>query len=55
MLGARPRAQILLEASTDSEWVARGLDVGTSWEGGNRTEFPTTGADHAWPRIWICR
>src|SRR4029453_3486567 len=27
VLGSRPRARILIEASTDSEWVARGLDA----------------------------
>src|SRR5262245_20984870 len=27
MLGARPRARILIEASTESEWVARGLEA----------------------------
>ena len=27
MLGARPRARLLIEASTDSEWVARCLEV----------------------------
>jgi transposase len=26
VLGARPRARLLIEASTDSEWVARGLE-----------------------------
>ena len=27
VLGSRPRARILIEASADSEWVARGLDA----------------------------
>jgi hypothetical protein len=27
VLGARPRARILIEASTDSEWVARRLEA----------------------------
>ncbi len=27
MLGTRPRARILIEASTDSEWVARCLEA----------------------------
>jgi len=27
VLGDRPRARILIEASTDSEWVARGLEA----------------------------
>ena len=27
MLGTRPRARILIEASTESEWVARGLEA----------------------------
>src|SRR6266849_10258223 len=27
VLGGRPRARILIEASTDSEWVARGLEA----------------------------
>src|SRR5437773_5051182 len=27
VLGARPRARILIEASTDSEWVARCLEA----------------------------
>jgi transposase len=27
VLGARPRARVLIEASTDSEWVARCLEA----------------------------
>ncbi len=27
VLGTRPRARILIEAATDSEWVARGLEA----------------------------
>ena len=27
VLGTRPRARILIEASTESEWVARGLEA----------------------------
>jgi transposase len=30
VLGTRPRARILIEASTDSEWVARRLEVSRS-------------------------
>ena len=34
VLGSRPRAKILLEASTESEWVARHLRAPTAWPTG---------------------